>query len=359
MPKKHIVILGAGVIGLTTATLLQQEKEFEVTVIARHFPGDLSIDYTSPWAGAHWRSYATNDDSRLIEYEKKTFHHFWNLAKASKNNSGIMIVDGFDYWDRLPDDFSEPWFKDFSPEYRHLDKEELPIGVEFGITYKTVTINAPVYLNYLLHTFLSLGGTTQRANLSHLYDCIKNDTDIVINCSGIHSRTLGGVEDTNVYAAKGQTVVVQLPRSHVNWTFERYSSGCGSGGIAAGGIITYVVPRDNGEVLLGGTYVEHDYSPEPDLEEASAIVQRCLSTRPDLLPHDQTNLVIKKNCVGLRPCRKGGMRIDAEWIYLENFEKKILIVHNYGHGCYGFQSSYGAALDVVKIINSSMFNSKI
>ncbi|CAG8640175.1 19260_t:CDS:2, partial [Gigaspora margarita] len=303
MPKKHIVILGAGVIGLTTATLLQQEKEFEVTVIARHFPGDLSIDYTSPWAGAHWRSYATNDDSRLIEYEKKTFHHFWNLAKASKNNSGIMIVDGFDYWDRLPDDFSEPWFKDFSPEYRHLNQEELPIGVEFGITYKT-------------------GGTTQRANLSHLYDCIKNDTDIVINCSGIHSRTLGGVEDTNVYAAKGQTVVVQLPRSHVNWTFERYSAG----------------------------------SPEPDLEETSAIVQRCLSTRPDLLPHDQTNLVIKKNCVGLRPCRKGGMRIDAEWIYLENFEKKILIVHNYGHGCYGFQSSYGAALDVVKIINSSMFN---
>ncbi|CAG8773466.1 3546_t:CDS:2, partial [Cetraspora pellucida] len=97
-------------------------------------------------------------------------------------------------------------------------------------------------------------------------------------------------------------------------------------------------------------------SPEPDLDEAFAIVQRCLSTRPDLLPHDQTNLVIKKNCVGLRPCRKGGMRIDAEWIYLENFGKKIFIVHNYGHGSYGFQCSYGAANDVVKIINSSMFN---
>ncbi|CAG8446043.1 4011_t:CDS:2, partial [Cetraspora pellucida] len=217
MPKKHIIILGAGVIGLTTATLLQQEKEFEVTVVARHFPGDLSIDYASP-------CYAANDDSRLIEYEKKTFHHFWNLAKASKNNYGIMIVDGFDYWDRLPENFSEPWFKDFSPEYRHLNKEELPTGVEFGITYKTVTINAPAYLSYLLHAFLSLGGTTQRANLSHLYDCIKSNTDIVINCSGIHSRTLGGVEDTNVYAAKGQTVVVQLPRSQINWTFERYSS---------------------------------------------------------------------------------------------------------------------------------------
>ena len=40
----------AGVSGLTTATLLlQQEKAIKVHIVAKHFPGDLSDEYTSPW----------------------------------------------------------------------------------------------------------------------------------------------------------------------------------------------------------------------------------------------------------------------------------------------------------------------
>ena len=40
----------AGVSGLTTATLLlQQEKAINVHIVAKHFPGDLSGEYTSPW----------------------------------------------------------------------------------------------------------------------------------------------------------------------------------------------------------------------------------------------------------------------------------------------------------------------
>lgn len=67
--------------------LLQQEKAIEVHIIAKHFPGDLSSEYTSPWyiifkhyhyyrhiilkfffdnyrAGAHWRSHAAKDEIR-------------------------------------------------------------------------------------------------------------------------------------------------------------------------------------------------------------------------------------------------------------------------------------------------------
>jgi D-amino-acid oxidase len=37
------------VAGLTTALVLAQ-KGYKVTIVARHLPGDLSIEYTSPWA---------------------------------------------------------------------------------------------------------------------------------------------------------------------------------------------------------------------------------------------------------------------------------------------------------------------
>ncbi|RIA90822.1 hypothetical protein C1645_769041 [Glomus cerebriforme] len=355
MANKRVVVIGAGVSGLSTATLLlQQEKGIKVHIVAKHFPGDLSGEYTSPLSGAHWRSYATKDNIRHQEYDKITFNHFWRLAKT-ENKAGIMIIDGFDYWEQFPQDLSDLWFKSLCPEYRNLRKEELPTGVEFGVTYKTVSINPSVYLSYLLDTFISLGGTMQRVSLSHLNECIESDTDVVINCSGVHARTLGGVEDPDVYPVRGQIVIVQLPRTYVNWAFLRHS--CGNHTIKPlNGIeMTYVIPRENGEVVLGGTYDEYNYSTDVDDNMAAAIIQRCLATRPDLLPPGQDKLTIKRSTVGLRPCRKSGTRVEGEWITSEKFsKKKILICHNYGHGGAGFQSSYGTAKHVIEVMKEML-----
>ena len=48
----------AGVSGLTTALLLSRNLTYSVTVIAKHMPGDYSIEYTSPFAGANFQPYA-------------------------------------------------------------------------------------------------------------------------------------------------------------------------------------------------------------------------------------------------------------------------------------------------------------
>jgi hypothetical protein len=52
--QTHVVILGAGVIGLTIAYLLTDDEgsnRFNVTVIARDMPEDLSSQaFSSPWA---------------------------------------------------------------------------------------------------------------------------------------------------------------------------------------------------------------------------------------------------------------------------------------------------------------------
>jgi len=53
--KQNVIILGAGVTGLQTALSLLATGKYEVTVVAQHFPGDLDIEYTSPWAGGFWR----------------------------------------------------------------------------------------------------------------------------------------------------------------------------------------------------------------------------------------------------------------------------------------------------------------
>lgn len=47
----HIIVIGAGVIGITTALALKRNGYKNVTVVAKHIPGDKSIEYTSPFAG--------------------------------------------------------------------------------------------------------------------------------------------------------------------------------------------------------------------------------------------------------------------------------------------------------------------
>lgn len=57
-------------------------------------------------------------------------------------------------------------------------------------------------------------------------------------CPGIGARSLGGVEDQDVYPVRGQVVLVKAP-----WvTFGRTASH------EADGLWTYIIPRRNGDV---------------------------------------------------------------------------------------------------------------
>lgn len=56
---------GAGVTGLTSAISLLRKGYKDVTVVSKHVPGDLSTEYTSPWAGASILTVADHDDYRL------------------------------------------------------------------------------------------------------------------------------------------------------------------------------------------------------------------------------------------------------------------------------------------------------
>jgi D-amino-acid oxidase len=53
----ELTCLRAGVSGLTTAYLLSQDPENQITVLAKHMPGDYDIEYASPWAGANYMPY--------------------------------------------------------------------------------------------------------------------------------------------------------------------------------------------------------------------------------------------------------------------------------------------------------------
>ncbi|KIW36989.1 uncharacterized protein PV06_10887 [Exophiala oligosperma] len=72
MVPRPCVVFGAGVIGLSTALeLKRRDASARVVILVKYFPGDRSIKYCSPWAGANWLSTAT-DNGRKEEWDAET-----------------------------------------------------------------------------------------------------------------------------------------------------------------------------------------------------------------------------------------------------------------------------------------------
>ncbi|KAF9175862.1 hypothetical protein BGX21_003189 [Mortierella sp. AD011] len=364
----NVNILGAGVSGLSTALALLEKGHYSVKIIATHFPSDLSIDYTSPWAGASWRSFADNADIEQQKLDAATFNRMAHLAETDPK-AGIMFLNGCEVWDAKPKNFEDPWFKSFlknltihTPfaQYRYLSKEELPPGTEFGITYRTISINTPKYLAYLLEQVMARGGVIERGTVSSLKALAQiphntsisksSKADIIVNCSGLGSRNLLGVHDHQMFPTRGQIMVVKVPDEI--WpkakqiTIGRYGEGSAMGA----GTITYVIPRDNGEIILGGTMEHWNYQEVASEETSKAIIERVLNTRPDLF----SKATILRDCVGLRPNRRGGVRVSASVEQLdwnEGWNPFVMTVaHNYGHAGFGYQSSVGCANKTVENI---------
>ncbi|KAJ5160720.1 D-amino-acid oxidase [Penicillium canariense] len=66
MASDCIVVLGACIIGLNVALLLAGKGFAKyVTIVAEQFPGDTSVDYCSPWAGANFSAISSSHENAL------------------------------------------------------------------------------------------------------------------------------------------------------------------------------------------------------------------------------------------------------------------------------------------------------
>ena len=71
-----VVVLGAGVIGLTTALEKRSNAKLDITIVADHLPGDIDHTYTSPFAGPigiHLQLLKINVYRRLINRVTKFY----------------------------------------------------------------------------------------------------------------------------------------------------------------------------------------------------------------------------------------------------------------------------------------------
>lgn len=348
-----------------TSALLLLKEGYDVTVIGQYIPGDSNTLYTSPKAGANWSSFASNDDIVMQNFDKPGYYEFLRLAKEEPESGIHQVYTNFCLTEKQAPEYEVPWFQYLVQDFQKLNPEDylnkmdiakIGNGDKFvgGHRFATVTITTPRYLTYLYNQILKLGGSVRRTVISHIDEARKlhhsqHEPDLIVNCTGLSSRTLGGVNDKNIYPVKGQIVVLS------NTCTDQYIIEGISDGIVTNEVF-YLFPREEGGCIVGGMYMPvdpNDTGSETDPELTKRILKRAEKYVPELLSNEKFKgnkpyLDVITEYVGYRPARKGGIRLEREGN----------IIHNYGAGGAGYQSSYGTAAGVVKLANDWMKNVK-
>ncbi|THX52632.1 putative D-amino acid oxidase [Aureobasidium pullulans] len=338
------VILGAGVIGLTTALELRERcSQANIIIVAKFLPGDRDASYTSPWAGANWLSVAT-DNGRQEEWDRITYQKFKELATRTAE-VGVYAMPITAVYDSEIEDAGvlstgtgKIWYDGLAGGIAMLGEERLPEGAKFGYELSTFVVDTQVYLPWLQGEARRQGIEIRRGmfeSLDELFTAFP-DANAYFNCTGLGSYSLKGVEDKSIYPTRGQIMLVESPKTLMTRMYFRSPQRVNKD-------TTYVFPRGphNG-VVLGGIRLDNDWSGEVDLELAEDIKQRCCALAPELgKPED---LKVIYHGVGLRPSRKGGARLERE-----SFAEH-LVIHNYGAGGAGYQASWGMARGAVDLL---------
>ncbi|MFJ8472285.1 FAD-dependent oxidoreductase [Kitasatospora sp. NPDC094011] len=314
-----VVVVGSGVIGLTAAVRLQ-ERGLRVVVVT----ADGLLSTVSAVAAAVWYPVGVEAGERVAAWSAATYAELARQARA-----GVPGVVLRDTWmpalRRQPEEV--PWWGARVPDLHRLQPAELAPAYADGWRFTAPTVEMPRYLPWLLGRFLDAGGEVVHRRLDTLRQA-RAWAPVVVNAGGLGARQLCG--DEALRPVRGQLVLVRNPGLRASLRIQDEPAG-----------YTYVHPRST-DVVLGGTFEEDVWDLGGDRATAEAILARCAVHVPELRGAEIIGCP-----VGLRPDRRGGVRLEAE-----EGADGLRIVHDYGHGGAGVTLSWGCADAVAELVGA-------
>jgi D-amino-acid oxidase len=308
-----VAIIGAGVIGLTSAIKLQ-ESGFDVSLFAR----DTHHGLASRAAPAFWIPFKAAPEDLVLKWAKYALSIYQTLDKSA----GVELMP-YQEFHAHPVDL--PWWAKIITEYALVKSPDLPPGYRVGYASHLYRIDSSIYLDYLMQRFQNNHGFFHSMTFQKIED-VPSDFSIIINCCGVSSSTL--VNDPDSFPIRGQFLLTEKPAGLNTITFTSVDENC----------YTLIVPRTH-DCYVGGTTNQGDWNTTVDANTSSQILKRAEAMVPAL-----ANVKILKSDVGLRPGRKK-VRLETE-----RLPDQRTVVHNYGHGGAGFTISWGCAKDVVELV---------
>jgi D-amino-acid oxidase len=354
-PSGRALVIGAGVTGLTTALCLRR-RGFAVTIVAERFAPDI----VSVVAGALWEwppavcGHHLDQVSlaRSKDWCRTSYRIFSDLAKRPE--TGVFVRPVVFYFrtpvrDRPADlrkmNELSGEVRDFVHDPALIERHQVNprAGVVDAYGHAAPMIDTDVYMSWLMAQVTQAGCTVVQgliagslvANEAHLRDLF--GTDVIVNCTGLGASELAGDE---MYPLRGALIRVHndgrsMPRIATAHCVAHDPDSTEQDMI-------FIVPRGRDMLLIGGMTEPnewgldiglHNYVPVRDM------MARCNEFLP-VLASAQIDADDPVR-VGLRPFRKGNVRLEAE--------AGTRIIHNYGHGGSGVTFSWGCALEAVEM----------
>jgi D-amino-acid oxidase len=304
-----ILVVGCGVIGLTTALALA-EAGARVRIVAHSLPPET----TSAIAGALWGPYVVQDP-RVLNWSLETLEAFQEASRV--DGSGVRLVRGSEASRVM---MTPPaWLHRFD-DYRIVPASEVAPGYVMGWAYSAPIIEMPIYLNHLSLRLHEQGVSIDVVSPLRSLREVVGAAGAIVNCTGLGAKAL--VPDDDVVPSWGTLVVVDNPG--ITGFFSDYPEVDEP---------TYFIAHDD-HVVLGGTI----FGEVVDEGTAQAAVQgirsRCSVVQPLL-----ASAKIRSVRTGYRPVRP---HVRLERTVIDG----TAVVHNYGHGGAGVTLSWGCAHQV-------------
>jgi glycine/D-amino acid oxidase-like deaminating enzyme len=277
---RRAAVVGCGVIGLSTARLLQR-RGWDVTIYAR----DLPPQTTSNMAAGQW-SPASIFDTRSPEFTPQ-FDRALRLSHRMfqdyiGTDYGVHWLENYVCQDRefgaglqgASTNTADLYF-----ESEELDPRQHPFPRKYVRRFTTMMIEPPIYLNALLRDYQLAGGRIVPRELASRDAMLALEAPVIMNCTGLGAKPLFG--DEELTPVKGQLTVL-LPQAEIDYI------------VLADNL--YMMPRRDG-ILLGGTHERGEWSLDVNKAAMEEVVRGHLQFYDGMRRAKHGGLVIRPGLV--------------------------------------------------------------